>query len=104
MAKNHKSPEFIPQIGKKQQLTETKRILKLKYKLSGGNVFTFSLPGWRFAPLHPLSYDTEGKQWGFNFCCVLFLVVLFVQLIVSKHGKYNVLGKYVCVKLSIRYR
>jgi len=30
----------------KNNLLKTKRILKPKYKLSGGPVFTFSLPGW----------------------------------------------------------
>jgi len=32
----------------------------LKYKLTGGPFFTFSLPGERRAPLPPVSYATAG--------------------------------------------
>ena len=33
-------------------------MLKPKYKLSGRPDFTFSLPGWHFAPLLPVNYAT----------------------------------------------
>jgi len=38
---------------KSNNLLKTKRILKPKYKLSGEQVFTFSLPGGQFVPLAP---------------------------------------------------
>jgi len=50
---------------KKQQPSENQRILKPKYKQSGGPVFTFSLPRGRFAPLPPVSYATASRVAAF---------------------------------------
>jgi len=45
-----------------KNLLKTERILKPKYKLSGGPIFTISLPGReQFAPLPPVNYAT-GKN------------------------------------------
>ena len=53
---------------KNNTLLKIKRVLKLKYKLSGGPVFTFSLPVGQFAlsPPTPVSYAT-GKMI-YSFC------------------------------------
>jgi len=55
---NPKSPEDYPKNANNNNLLKTKRILNLKYKLSECPVFTFSLPGGKFAPLTPVSYVT----------------------------------------------
>ena len=49
------NPRKILQKRKNNVLLKTKIIVKPKYKLSGGLIFKFSLPGgWRFAPLSPV--------------------------------------------------
>jgi len=51
-----------PKNAKNNNLLKTKRILKQEYYLSGGPVFTFSLPGGRFTHLLPNSYATVAQQ------------------------------------------
>ena len=44
---------------KKNNLLKTKVIVNTKYKLGGAQVFTFSLPGGRFAPLLPINHAND---------------------------------------------
>ena len=48
---NHR--KILQKTQKNNSLLKAKRTLKPKYKLSGGTVFTFTLPGGRFAPMYP---------------------------------------------------
>ena len=53
------NPRKILYKRKNNVLLKTKIIAKAKYKLGGGLIFTFSLPGsWRFAPLSPVIHAT----------------------------------------------
>jgi len=55
---NHRN--IIRKMQKNNNLLKTKTILKPKYKLSVGSVFTFNLPkGGKFDPLPPVSYVTS---------------------------------------------
>jgi len=45
--------ELLRKAQKNNNILKTKRILKPKYKLSGGAVFTFSLPGGAIRPSAP---------------------------------------------------
>jgi len=59
---NHR--KILRKAQKIKNLLKIKRILKPKYKLSGGPVFTISLPGlgWgRLAPLPSVTYATGKK-------------------------------------------
>jgi len=54
---NHR--KIIRKIQKNNNLLKTKTIIKPKYKLGGGSVFTFSLRrGGKFDPMPPVSYVT----------------------------------------------
>jgi len=55
---NHR--KIIPKIQKNNNLLKTKTILKPKYKLSGGSVYTFSLPRWGNSALFPLSVTSPA--------------------------------------------
>jgi len=50
--------KILQKVQKIKNLLKTKRILKPKYKLSGGPFCTISLP---FAPLPPVNYVTGKK-------------------------------------------
>jgi len=52
------STENTPKNAKKSNLLKSKRILKLKYKLNGGPVFTFSFAEDGNSLLCPASYAT----------------------------------------------
>ena len=61
---NHRN--IIRNMQKNNNLLKTKTILKPKYKLSGGSVFTFSLPrGGKFDPLPPC--QSRHQLWYFVF-------------------------------------
>jgi len=54
---NHR--RIIRKMQKHNNLQQTTTILKPKYKLSGGSIFTFSLPrGGKFDPLPLVNYVT----------------------------------------------
>jgi len=63
---NHR--EILRKTQKNNNLLKTTRILKPKYKLSGGQVFTFSLfGGWRFASSSiTLLVDISVNVWRFS--------------------------------------
>jgi len=55
---NHRN--MVQKMQRNNNLLKIKTILKPKYKLSGGSVFTFSLPrGGNFHPLPPVRYVTS---------------------------------------------
>jgi len=69
--KTHNHRKILWKAQNIKNLLKIKRILKPKNKLSGGPVFTISLPGlgWgRFAPLPSVSYATGKKcLWGISY-------------------------------------
>jgi len=54
-----KSPENSPKNAKNNNLLKTKRIIKLKYKLSGSPDSAFSLPGVAIR----LSFPRQLRHW-----------------------------------------
>ena len=75
-----KSPKNI--LGKTQNinsLLKTKIILNPKYVLSGNPLFTFRLPGWRFAPLCP--GQSCCCQLQCNFCTRNRLLIVTLRLL-----------------------
>jgi len=53
---NHQ--KIVRKYKKNSNPLKIKRVVKSKYKLSGGPVFTFSVPGGQFGSLPPASYVT----------------------------------------------
>jgi len=56
---NRKYSKIFLKNAKNKNQAKIKKIPNNEIQLAGGPFFTFSLPGWRRAPLPPVSYATD---------------------------------------------